>query len=380
MIRKILIVDDDQIMLRALEKKLAKYKETFSLIMCKDGVDAVSVLEDHFISLVVMDLKMPRMDGISLLTHVKGKFPDISVIIISGYKTADLYSLAKKKGVVAYISKPFQVDDLAKVMLSTLQREADGGTMNNVSPVVFLQLMEMEGRSCTIRVVDKKSKKGGVLYFQGGKLIDARMDTVYGIDGAYIIFGWEDVTLYIQNECPPKKNVINSDLQPIIMKAVEMKDDLDDIGSADSPIAGDIPGDLLGEAMPSESFSRTEEEVVVETFEEIPAPVKQAKPAPKKEVQIPFGERVRNLLEREVGERCGLEDIYEDENMKSIVSSFSELGTLFKFGSLKVAYIKRGKETDQIILPGNVPTVINVSAKGPNDKIIRVLSSRLQVS
>ncbi len=387
MIRKVLIVDDDQILLRALEKKLAKYKETFSMIMCKDGFDAAKMLEGQYVSLIVMDLKMPRMDGIALLAQVKEKYPDIPVIIISGYRTADLYALAKKKGVVAYISKPFQVDDLAKVILSTLQKEAEGGTMNNVSPVVFLQLMEMEGKTSTIRIVDKKSRRGGVLYFHDGNLIDARMNEIYGIDAAYILFGWEDVTLFIQNECPSRKNVINSDLQPIIMKAVEMKDELDEAAREQGPVAEDEyeklfmeSEKLFEESIIPEDSSQLKEESIPDIFKEDEEPVGSAAAPPATGVKLSFEDQVRTLLEKEVGERCGLEDIYKDENMKEIVRSFSDLGALFQFGSLKFAYIQRGKETDQILIPGKGTTVIDLSAKAPQDKIIRVLSEKLHRS
>lgn len=375
MSRKVLIVDDDQIMLRALEKKLAKYKETFSMLMGKDGFEAVQKLKENFISLVILDLKMPRMDGISLLAHIKDNYPDIPVIIISGYRTADLFTLAKKKGVIAYISKPFQVDDLAKVILDTLQKEAAGGTMNNVSPVVFLQLMEMEARSCTIRVVDKTSKRGGVLYFQDGNLIDARMNTIYGIDAAYIIFGWEDVTLYIQNECPSKENVINSDLQPIIMKAVEMKDDLDEMNSDAS--GDDGPVALSEDALPAGNDLAMDNPSIIEEPAPAPTPETVAPAAtPQKVVALPFVEKVRKVFEREVGGK-DLKDIYEDDGLLEKVRTLTRLENLFDFGPLKVAYIESGHNIDQVLLPAKKTVVLNVAAKGPRDKIIRVLSEKL---
>lgn len=205
MVRKVLFVDDDQIMLLAIEKRFTAHSDYFSMIMAKDGFDAVQKLKEHTVSLIVLDLKMPRMDGMSLLTHTREKYPDIPVIIVSGYRTAEMYKLAKAKGVIAYISKPFQVDDLGKIILSTLQKEAAGGIMHNVSPTVFLQLMEMEAKTCTIRILDKKSGKGGILYFTDGKLLDVRVGEETGIDAAYQVFSWDEVTLFIENDCISKK-------------------------------------------------------------------------------------------------------------------------------------------------------------------------------
>jgi CheY-like chemotaxis protein len=369
MIRKVLFVDDDQIMLLALQKRLEKYNDTFSIILAEDGFEAVRKLKENSVSLVVLDLKMPRMDGVSLLSHISGRYPDIPVIIISGYRTEEMHRLAREKEVVAYISKPFQIDDLAKVILSTLRKEAEGGTLHNVSPVVFLQLMEMESRTCTIRLIDRATERGGVLFFKEGNLYDARVDQVKGINAAYIIFTWEDVTLFIRNECSVNANVINSGLQPIIMKAVGMKDEQ----VTEIPEEDDLPeiSDLIEEDEPPEMEVRhQQDEGTVSVLNEAPVDKKPV-------VEEPVIDRVRNLLLREIGERCGLEDICHDNSVDEIIRSISELGAMFNFGPLKVGYIDRGKTTDEVILPGEPPIVIRVNPKCPQDRVLQVLSTHM---
>ena len=374
MIRKVLFVDDDQIMLLALQKRLEKYNDTFSIILAEDGFEAVRKLKENSVSLVVLDLKMPRMDGVSLLSHISGKYPDIPVIIISGYRTEEMHRLAREKEVVAYISKPFQIEDLAKVILSTLRREAEGGTLHNVSPVVFLQLMEMESRTCTIRLIDRATERGGVLFFREGNLYDARVDQVKGINAAYIIFTWEDVTLFIRNECPVDANVINSSLQPIIMKAVGMKDEQ----VTEIPEGDDLPeiGDLIEEDEPpeAEALPQQEKDTVSAVIEE---PVPEITVAEASVDEEPVIDKVRDLLLREIGERCGLEDIYHDNSADEIIRSISELGAMFNFGLFKVGYIDRGKTTDEVIVPGEPPVVIKVNTKCPQDRILQVLSTQM---
>ena len=220
MIRNVLFVDDDQEMLQALKEGLEKFKDTFSVVLAEDGTTAVDKLKQNTISLVVTDLKMPNMDGFSLLAHIMEKYPDIPVIIITGYSTSEMKRLAQEGGAVGYISKPFLIEDLAKHIMKTLRKESDGGTLHGVSSGMFLQLMEMEERTCTIRLVDKATQKGGVLFFRDGELLDARIEDLQGLEAAYIIFSWDEVTLSIQNECPQKENKINSDLQPIIIEAM----------------------------------------------------------------------------------------------------------------------------------------------------------------
>ncbi len=338
MIRNVLFVDDDQEMLQALKEGLEKYRETFSVVLAEDGTDAVEKLKHNVISLVVTDLKMPNMDGFSLLAHIMEKYPDIPVVIITGYSTSEMKRLAQEGGAVGYISKPFLIEDLAKHIMKTLRKESDGGTLHGVSSGMFLQLMEMEERTCTIRLTDKISQKGGVLFFREGVLLDARVEELQGLDAAYLIFSWEEVTLSIQNDCPQKENKINSDLQPIILEAMRIKDEADD-SAADLPEPDDEP-------------------LEVDAVENIP---------------VSEIDRVKNLLNQEIGERCGLEDIYQDSSMEGVINEMTEIGSVFNCGSLKIGYIDRAETTDTIIVAGSPTTIIEVNPKCPRDKIIQTL-------
>jgi len=342
MIRNVLFVDDDQEMLQALKEGLEKYGETFKVVLATDGSDAVDKLKKNTISLVVTDLKMPNMDGFSLLAHIMEKYPDIPVIIITGYSTSEMKRLAQEGGAVGYISKPFLIEDLAKHIMKTLRKESDGGTLHGVSSGMFLQLMEMEERTCTIRLVDRKSGKGGVLFFRDGNLLDARVEELKGLDAAYLIFSWDEVTLSIQNECPQKDNKINSDLQPIILDAMRLKDEADE---TEKEVYSDE--------------EETIEEITLEKNEESTV------------------DRIKKILDKEVGERCGLEDIYQDGSMEDIEKTISSLGTMFNFGKLKIGYIDRAAETDTIILSGKPSTIIKVNPKCPRDKIIQVLNENI---
>lgn len=339
MIRNVLFVDDDQEMLLALKEGLEKYRETFNVVLAGDGMDAVDKLKKHTISLAVTDLKMPKMDGFSLLAHIMEKFPDIPVIIITGYSTSEMKRLAQEGGAVGYISKPFLIEDLAKQIMRTLRKESDGGTLHGVSSGMFLQLMEMEERTCTIRLTDKASGKNGVLFFRNGELLDARVDELQAIDAAYVIFSWDEVTLSIQNECPQKDNRINSDLQPIILEAMKIKDESEDVEG---------------------SLTRDEEETIDEIdFEET--------------TESPL-QKVKSVLYSEVGDRCGLEDLYQDNSMQGMLTDASDLGSLLLYGRLKVVYVDRAKTNDMILLPGDPATTIIVNPKCPRDKIIQILN------
>lgn len=338
MVKKVLIVDDDQEMLLSLEEGLSKYDETFSIITAEDGLGAVGQLKDSTISLVVTDLKMPKMDGFSLLSHIMEHYPEIPVIIITGYSTSDMERLAREGGAIGYIAKPFMIDDLAKRIITTLRKEADGGTLHSVSSGIFLQLMEMEEKTCTVRLIEKPSGKQGILFFLDGQLLDARCDSLRGEAAAYEIFSWDDVSLSIQNSCPQRERRIHRDLQAILLDAMRLKDELKRVGKE-------------------------------------PTPRKKPSPSGGEKVQrMSPVERVKQFLKKEVGEGYGIEDVYEDNSWENFVEGIRKLGAALKAGEFKAAYIDRGDSKDFILLPGESVTVVAVNPKCARDRIMEALS------
>ena len=225
MTRKILVVEDDPILRVALQKRLAACRDSFAVATAADGFEAIKKLGEYPFSLLVTNLSLSRMDGKNFIAHVRAEHPDLPIIVVAATQPAAAEEKIRVGGVLAYLAKPLRADELIAHIMNSLRREADGGIMYDVSPTVFLQLMEMEAKTCTIRIFDKASARGGIVHFIDGRLVDARVGERRGIDAACEIFTWEMVTLYIHNGCSPRKDTVNSELQPIIMKAAGMRDE-----------------------------------------------------------------------------------------------------------------------------------------------------------
>ncbi len=335
MIRNILFVDNDVILSNAVTKSLAQYQESFAVVTAGDGFEAVQQLKKIPVSLVVLELIMPRMDGMSLVAHLSEHYPDIPAIIISAKDDADLQAIAKTKGIIGYLRKPFQADKLVAAIQSVLQHEATSGIMHDISPPVFLQLMEMDAKSCTIRIIDKATEQGGILYFLDGELLDARVGVLHGIQAAYEIFSWDSATIFMRNECEPRTNTINSELTPIIMKAVGMKDE------AESPQSEDA------DDPPPENQARQE----------------QTAPATAARIE---------LLKNELGRKLGLKKCFQDAQVAQAVKNLTEISKQEKYGAFSFAYITNNKN-HRIVLSGQPPIVLNITPECPPDIIVDLL-------
>lgn len=108
---KILVVDDERILLNTLDRLLSK--EGYRVTTTDDSYDALAKVKKEFFALIVLDIRMPGMDGISLLKEIRkiqrGGGKSI-VIIITGYASEDVPIQAIKLGADDYILKPFELD------------------------------------------------------------------------------------------------------------------------------------------------------------------------------------------------------------------------------------------------------------------------------
>jgi CheY-like chemotaxis protein len=223
--RNVLVVDDDRILRLVIQKKLKRYADVFTVLTAENGVDAVEKLRTHPVSLVVTDLQMPEMDGFALLAYLTENFPEIPAIVFTGLPLPQSQRTALELGYAGYIEKPIVFEDLQQLILAALQAQSEGGMLKTVSLEVFTQLIEMEQKTCTIRVADKESDQQGVLFFHNGELWDARLRDRQGEQAAYDIFSWDKVTLSIQEVCPVAEKKVESDLQAILLEAMRLKDE-----------------------------------------------------------------------------------------------------------------------------------------------------------
>jgi nitrogen regulation protein NR(I) len=110
----VLIVDDEVNIRRVLAAMLKR--EGYEVTTAADGEQALGVLQKTPVHVVVTDLVMPRLGGMELLRRVAADFPDVPVIVITAHGSVDSAVAALKAGAFDYITKPFEQDDLKKVI------------------------------------------------------------------------------------------------------------------------------------------------------------------------------------------------------------------------------------------------------------------------
>ena len=112
--RKILIVDDEENARMGLSKLLSQ--EGYEVDSVANGYEALDFLRREKVNLVISDINMPEMNGLTFLRELNRSFPSTSVIMITAYGGVESYLEAMNLGAFEYINKPVKLEELKSVM------------------------------------------------------------------------------------------------------------------------------------------------------------------------------------------------------------------------------------------------------------------------
>jgi two-component system response regulator PilR (NtrC family) len=118
---KILVADDEQSMREFLDIMLKK--EGYKVSLASNGEEVVKLIDNDLFDLVLMDIRMPKLDGISALKKIKSIAPETVVIMITAYASADTAIKAMKEGAYDYITKPFKVEEIKLIINNALEKK-----------------------------------------------------------------------------------------------------------------------------------------------------------------------------------------------------------------------------------------------------------------
>ena len=165
---KILVVEDEPdlefLMTRKFRERIRE--EEFQFLFAGNGVEALKLLETHpDIYVVLSDIRMPQMDGLTLLTHLNERYPLLRTIIISAYSDMGNIRTAMNRGAYDFLTKPIDFKDLEITLFKTIrymQQLLHEVTKRKMSEAQLLQLKKaVENMQLGVTVTDLE---GNILY------------------------------------------------------------------------------------------------------------------------------------------------------------------------------------------------------------------------
>ena len=116
--KRILAVDDEEFLLNVLKAVLSR---SYEVMTAPDGPAAIEILKAGGVDLVITDLRMDPMNGLELLLNIRQEYPDLPVIMLTAYASAETANEARDFGCFAYLTKPFTGEEV----MDTVQRALD---------------------------------------------------------------------------------------------------------------------------------------------------------------------------------------------------------------------------------------------------------------
>ncbi len=119
-----MLVDDEIPFIETMTKRLTKRE--FSVISASSGADAlVSIGENQKLDVVILDVKMPGMDGLETLQKIKQGFPLVEVIMLTGHATVESAIEGMKQGAFDYLMKPCDIEQLILKVNDATRKKRD---------------------------------------------------------------------------------------------------------------------------------------------------------------------------------------------------------------------------------------------------------------
>ena len=117
---KMMLVDDEERFLSTTKKLLAR--KGYDVLTASSGQEALEILKARTIHVVILDVKMPGMDGIETLKQIKAFYPLVEVIMLTGHATVESAVDGLKSGATDYLMKPTDVNDLIEKALEAFEK------------------------------------------------------------------------------------------------------------------------------------------------------------------------------------------------------------------------------------------------------------------
>ncbi|MEW5993481.1 MAG: response regulator [Candidatus Zixiibacteriota bacterium] len=117
-----ILVVDDELLIRDLLYDFFR-EQGWDIAVAESGEKALEILRSRTVDLVLADIKMPRMDGLELTSEIRENYPDLPVVLMTGYPSVETAVAALRNRAVDYVTKPFNINQLFKIISSLVKEK-----------------------------------------------------------------------------------------------------------------------------------------------------------------------------------------------------------------------------------------------------------------
>ncbi len=231
---KILVLDDDADWLELCRDIFAQLPSKPEIRTATSSSRALGILDSEPFRLLICDLKMPRMDGLQVLSVVRRRFPELRTVVLSGLEDEEFRSRAYALGVDLFWLKTEMQRDSKTFMdclESLLGRDTDGG-FRGIQSKGLMDIIQMEclSRSSTVLRITRVPLVAK-LWFQEGELLDAEAEGARGEVAFRRILAWKSGTFENLPAEPGRERTITKPINALLLESAQVMDESANLSS-----------------------------------------------------------------------------------------------------------------------------------------------------
>ena len=225
---KILLVDDDPAVLELYQELLKKLPSEPEIVTASSGARAMALLESEPFRLLICDLKMPKMDGLQVLSIVRRKYPMLRTVALTAVLDEQFRSRAYALGVDLFWHKPTteqEVQMFLECLESLLGQENENGFrgVQSKSLMDIIQLECISQSSSLLRIAN--GSVIGRIWIQEGEVIDAETTDFKGEEAFHRILAWRTGTFESMAPEPHRERTIYKSYNALLLESAQALDE-----------------------------------------------------------------------------------------------------------------------------------------------------------
>jgi CheY-like chemotaxis protein len=229
---KVLILDDDVDLLDMFKEMLSQLPSQPEIHTATSGARALALLDTEPFRLLLCDLKMPKMDGLQVLSIVRRRFPELRTVVMTSAQDEEYRSRAYALGVDLFWLKPDthkNMNMFLECLESLLGRESITGGFRGVQSKSLMDIIQMEclSRTSTMLRITRGSLVAK-LWIQDGELIDAETEGARGEAAFLRILAWKSGTFENLPAEPDRERTILKPVNALLLESAQAMDEIAD--------------------------------------------------------------------------------------------------------------------------------------------------------
>ncbi len=216
-LKTVLLVDDEEDMIWSLQKNLNNDNLQVDISVASSGEEALKVLKQKSIDLVVTDIKMPGMSGIELLFEIKKHYPHTGVVVMTAFPSPERKNEAMNHGSLHYLEKPFDINELRDIIAKALEQgDLFKGTVSGIELTDIIQINCLSRATSALSV--KTVGSNGTIYFHEGSILHAECNDLKPEEAFYEILTFKGGMLESLALTDPPKRSIDKDVDVLLLE------------------------------------------------------------------------------------------------------------------------------------------------------------------